>query len=392
MQQSQHAKQKSRVGIIGAGQLARMTIYKAKQWGLVVNVYSDVPDAPALEIANRSQCGAFSDIEKLREFCKNCDVVTFDLEDVHLPTLEQLESEGVLFYPKLSTLKIIQNKLLQRQLLAKHSLPQPKFAESGRIQTASDLPKGFSLPCVQKLQTGGYDGKGVRILRTEADFSQSFSDKSLVEDLVPIAKEISVVLARTADGDVAVYEPVEMVVDQSLNCLDYLVSPARVSSDIRNTCIVLARKVAEVFDLVGIGAIEMFLTNDNQLLINEIAPRPHNSGHHTIESSLTSQFEQHLRAILDLPLGDPSLLSPSVLCNVLGSADDLESDAFYERISDVLKLKRVQLHLYGKKSMRKGRKMGHVTVLDQNVEAAIRIAKAARDCLKALGDSHVKKV
>lgn len=381
-------QRRARVGIIGAGQLARMTIYKAKQWGLNVDVYSDDPDAPAVEIANRALCGSFDDLDSLREFSRNCEIVTFDLENVHLPSLRILEDEGVVFYPRLSTLGIVQNKLLQRQLLASKHLPAPNFIDVQNTPELQTLPQGFDFPCVLKLQQGGYDGKGVKILKSKDDLATAFLGPCLIEDLVNIKMELSVVLARSAGGQTAVYEPVEMVMDSELHCLDYLISPARIDATTRKRAIELATKTAEAFDLVGVGAVELFLTEDHKLLVNEIAPRPHNSGHHTIEASFTSQFEQHLRAILNLPLGDTHLISPSVLCNILGPSDHLESDAFYDKIHDVLGLNRLQLHLYGKKDMRKGRKMGHVTVLDANIDNAITTALKARDLLHSLGDPH----
>ncbi|MFM7386601.1 MAG: 5-(carboxyamino)imidazole ribonucleotide synthase, partial [Bacteroidota bacterium] len=275
-----------------------------------------------------------------------------------------LEQEGCKVYPQPLVLELIRDKGLQKQFYQDNGIPTAEFAlwEEGQ-----DIPSGFSRPFVQKLRRGGYDGKGVKVMRSDSEWNKRFTEPSILEAMVPFVKELSVIVARNANGEIAYFDPVECEFNAEANLVEFQFSPADISQEIASKAQEIAKEIISKLDMVGLLAVEFFLTEAGELLVNEMAPRPHNSGHHTIECCYTSQFEQHLRAVLNLPLGDTGLIMPGAMLNVVGEKG-FEGPAVYVGLEEVLKLPGVYVHLYGKTNTKPFRKMGHVTILGRNLE------------------------
>lgn len=384
MSQSEENKSAYSVGVIGAGQLAKMMGLVAQQMSIPLHMYCDDSDAPALKVATSYDIGKLDEFEKLKAFANKCQVMTYEFEDLNIDVLEQLEKLGHKIYPYPQTLKIIKDKFHQRQFLSEHHLPVPRFVsvDEPSLQAMQD----FGFPLVQKLREGGYDGNGVALIRSSSDFKNALNGPSLFEELVDIKKELSVIVARNASGDLAVYDPVEMDMDPDLNLLNVLIYPARIEKELSQKSKDLAIKVAEALNIIGICAVELFLTKDDCLLINEVAPRTHNSGHHTIEACYTSQYEQHLRAVLNFSLGNTAIKSPAVLVNLLGSGS--RGATRVKGLDKVLKYTNTSIHLYGKKESRPGRKMGHVTICDLNIDQALEKAQKIKKELIIEGQTN----
>ncbi len=375
---SQSIGSTSTLGILGAGQLGKMLAQAASPWDLRLNMLDPSPQAPAAHLCESFVVGDFRDEQTVLAFGKSCDVLTLEIEQVHAGALARLEADGKQVYPQPSVLKIIQDKGLQKQFFIEHSLPTSPF----RLYNGpEDIPRDRPLPCVQKTRTEGYDGRGVKILRTPEDFNALLPGACLIEDAVDIAVEIAVIAARSPSGEIKTYDPVEMSFHPEANLVEFLAAPARISPEQAAEARALAEATIEAFGLVGLLAVEMFLDTRGTLLINEVAPRPHNSGHHTIEACITSQYQQHLRAILDLPLGDTRLRSPAVMLNVLGE-EGFSGPVVYSGVEHVLAAPSAYLHLYGKTETRPFRKMGHLTVLGETLEDAIRKARELQPLLK----------
>ncbi|MCC5843580.1 MAG: 5-(carboxyamino)imidazole ribonucleotide synthase [Verrucomicrobia bacterium] len=367
------------LGILGAGQLGKMLAQAASPWDLRLRMLDPSPQAPAAHLCETFVRGDFRDYQTVLDFGKTCDVLTIEIEQVNAEALTELEAEGVNVYPQPSVLKIIQDKGLQKQFLVEKNLPTSAF-------TLYDGPEAVRaaappLPCVQKTRTEGYDGRGVKMLRKPEDFDTLLPGPCLVEDAVEIHTELAVIAARSPSGEIKTYDPVEMSFHPEANLVEFLAAPARISPEQASEARALAEATIDAFGLVGLLAVEMFLDTSGNLLINEVAPRPHNSGHHTIEACVTSQYQQHLRAILDLPLGDTRLRAPAVMLNVLG-ADGFSGPVIYEGVEHVLSTSSAFLHLYGKTETRPFRKMGHMTVLGDSLEEAIAKARALQPLLK----------
>lgn len=281
-------------------------------------------------------------------------------------------------------MELIQDKYEQKKLLDEKGIPVPKYKS---VETKEDL-KSFGLPVIQKAKKGGYDGKGVMLLRTEEDLENCIKVESFIEELVDIDKELAIIVARNIEGQIAAYPVVEMLFDERVNICDIVMAPARISEEIEKKAKEIAIKSIEVLDGVGIFGVEMFLTKQGEILLNEIAPRPHNSGHYTFESCATSQFEQIIRAVTNLPLGSTKLISPSVMVNLLGE-EGYEGEPFIEGIHDALEIPELSFHFYGKKETKPFRKMGHITVLDENLDVALKKALKAKDILKIKGSKKI---
>lgn len=367
------------LGILGAGQLGKMLAQAASPWDLCLHMLDPDGNAPAAHLCTAFFQGDFRDYNTVLEFGKHCDVLTLEIEQVNAEALERLEASGVKVYPQPAALKRIQDKGLQKQFLLENGLPTSAFRLYDSPEAVREAAP--ALPCVQKKRTEGYDGRGVKMLRTAEDLDTLLPGACLLEDAVDIAMEIAVIAARTPSGEVRTFDPVEMSFHPEANLVEFLAAPARISPEQADEARRLARKTIEAFGLTGLLAVEMFLDREGNLLINEVAPRPHNSGHHTIEACVTSQYQQHLRAILDLPLGDPGLRAPAVMLNVLG-AEGFSGPVRYEGVEDVLSLPSVFLHLYGKQQTRPFRKMGHLTVLGDSLEDAIAKARSVQPLLK----------
>ncbi len=379
---------KTRIGIIGGGQLGKMLIEAAQPWNVEFNILEASSDCPSGKYATNFIEGSLMDDAKIKELAAISDVITYEIEHVNVNTLFELEEQGKTVIPSARILSVIQNKGRQKEFYAEHALATSSFLlmPSTEAKTAN-LSIFSGEKVVVKSCTGGYDGKGVAILSKEdvlADKVPSiFPGEVVLEEFIQDAIELSVIVARNAADEIKSYPAVEMVFDPKINLVDYLFAPSKVDTAIQREAKDLAIRAIEAFDGVGIFAVELFVDNRNRCLINEIAPRPHNSGHHTIEANYTSQYEQLNRVMLDLPLGETDLLTPAVMTNILGS-DDVTGDYRLDGLSDLAATQGAFLHWYNKAASKPGRKMGHFTVLDTNLEDAIAKSNALRDKLRTV--------
>lgn len=364
--------------MLGGGQLGRMFVQEATNYDLHIACLDPAPDAPCHAMVHSFQQGALTDYDTVYAFGKDKDLVTIEIENVNTDALLQLEKDGVKVYPQPAFLNMVRDKGLQKEFYAQHGIPTAPFV---LVQDKAELAALFHKPCVQKMRTGGYDGKGVQVLRSAADLDKAFDCPSVVEELVPFAKEIAILIARNANGQTATFPLVEMEFNPEANLVEFLFAPADVDNSITSRAQAIAHQIAEAAQFVGLLAIEMFVLADGQVLVNEMAPRPHNSGHHTIEANMTSQYEQHLRAILNLPLGDTSALCPAVMINLLGEKG-YAGPVWYEGLEEMMAHSGVCIHLYGKSETREFRKMGHATILHQNLDEAKQLARLAMATIK----------
>jgi 5-(carboxyamino)imidazole ribonucleotide synthase len=363
---SQAFDQNFKLGVLGGGQLGRMLIQQAINLNLHVNILDPDPNAPCKDIATEFQVGSLKDFDTVYQFGKNCDVVTIEIEHVNTEALKKLQSEGIKVFPQPEVIELIQDKRTQKQFYLQNQIPTAEFVLTENRQDLQQLIE--KLPAVHKLGREGYDGRGVQIIRSAQDIERGFDAPGLLEQLVDFEKEISVIVARNEDGQMQTFPAVELVYHPEQNMVDYLMAPADISEEIRLKAEQVAKEVIQKLDMIGLLAVEMFVTKDQQVLVNEVAPRTHNSGHQTIEDNYTSQFEQHLRAILNLPLGSTISRTPSAMVNLLGE-DGYTGAAIYTGIEKVMALEGVYIHLYGKKITKPFRKMGHVTIIGPNKES-----------------------
>ncbi len=369
-----------KIGILGGGQLGRMLIQKALSFDGHFYVLDPDENAPCRNIATHFKQGSILDYQSVYDFGKDMDVLTIEIENVNVDALEQLEKEGVKVFPQPHILRMIKDKGLQKQFYAQNDIPTSAFQ---LYSSKEELIKEAQIPFVQKMRTGGYDGKGVQVIKSEADFANLFEGETLVEEMVPFTKELSVIVARNESGEMAVYPTVECEFNPEANLVEFLFSPAMVDAQIEKKAQDLALKVVDAMSFVGLLAVELFLTADGELLVNEVAPRPHNSGHHSMEGNHTSQFEQHFRSILNLPLGDTGITLPSVMINLLG-AKNHTGPVKYEGMRETLVRPNVHVHLYGKAETKPFRKMGHVTVCHQDILEAKKMAREVIQELKVV--------
>ncbi|MBE7175034.1 MAG: 5-(carboxyamino)imidazole ribonucleotide synthase [Mucilaginibacter polytrichastri] len=368
-----------RLGILGGGQLGRMLIQEAISYNVITHVLDPDREAPCKSLCNAFVHGSLSDYETVYNFGKRVDMLTIEIEKVNVDALEQLEQEGVLVYPQPRVIRLIQDKGIQKQFFKENGIPTSPFqliSNKTQLKTAN-----LSLPYIQKLRKDGYDGRGVYKVSDEAALENAFDAPSLIEEWVEFEKEIAVIVARNPKGEISTFPMVDMDFNPEANLVEYLVSPSALSDEVQKRAAEIAHSIAEKLKIVGLLAVEMFLTKAGDILVNEMAPRPHNSGHHTIEGNVTSQFNQHLRAIFDLPLGDTSARSHSVMVNILGEAG-FEGPAKYEGLEKIMRQHGVFVHLYGKMLTKPFRKMGHVTVVDKSPELAREKADLVRNTLK----------
>jgi 5-(carboxyamino)imidazole ribonucleotide synthase len=368
-----------KLGIVGGGQLGRMLIQSAINFNITTHVLDPDNDAPCSGIAHKFYHGSLTDFDAVYNFGKNADVITIEIENVNCEALIKLEEEGKKVFPQPKIVRLIQDKGLQKEYFKQHKIPTADFRI---IEHKEDLEqhKDF-LPFFMKLRKEGYDGRGVQRIKTEEDFSKGFNKPSVLEKSVQVKEEISIIVARNESGEVKAFPAVGMEFHAEANLVELLYAPANVNAAIAAKAEKIALQVVESLKLVGILAIEMFVNENDEVLVNEIAPRPHNSGHHTIEANMVSQYEQHLRAILNLPLGSTTLRCPTVMVNLLGE-ENFEGKALYEGMQQVLKMPGVTIHLYGKKNTKPFRKMGHVTIVDTSLEGAKAKAKIVKETLK----------
>jgi 5-(carboxyamino)imidazole ribonucleotide synthase len=370
-----------KLGILGGGQLGRMLLRETNNLDVKTHILDPSPNAPCKDLANSFASGDFNDADAVFEFGKGMDVMTIEIENVSVEGLERLKAEGVKVFPDPKILSIIKDKGKQKQFYADHGIATSPFKlVKDRTDAANKITE---YPVVQKLRTGGYDGRGVQVLKSEADLEKGFDEPSLLEDFVDFEKEISVIVARNSKGDTETFPLVELDFNPEANLVEFLFSPAVVSKTSEEKAFELAKKVVDAFDYVGILAVEMFVTKDGEVLVNEVAPRPHNSGHHTIEANTTSQYMQHLRSILGLPLGDTSIVRPAVMYNLLGDPDH-KGPVKYSGLEKIMEWPGVNVHIYGKAETKPFRKMGHVTITAETLDEARALAKKVQQTVKVI--------
>jgi 5-(carboxyamino)imidazole ribonucleotide synthase len=372
-----------KLGIMAGGQLGKMLIQEASKWDIASYVLDPTEDCPAGSIANVFVQGSHLDYDTVYKFGKMVDVLTFEIENVNIEAVKRLEEEGLRIDPSPAILELIQDKGLQKEFYSKHGIPTSPFHlynNSNEILAAVSK-KEIRFPFVQKLRKGGYDGRGVAVINNETELDYLLEGPSLVEEKVDIAKELSVVVARNKRGEVKAFPTVEMVFDEKANLVEKLICPSTVESHISDQAENIASELIQKLQMSGLLAVKFFLDKRGQVIVNEVAPRPHNSGHHTIESVITSQYEQHLRAVLNLPLGSTYLKMPSVMINLLGE-EGYEGKVMYEGLTESMAMEGVKIHLYGKKITNPFRKMGHVTVLGKTLEEAIHKADKVKNQIK----------
>lgn len=349
-----------KAGILGGGQLGRMLLQAASNYTVETYVLENDPHCPAAHLCHHFIQGDITNFEDVYAFGKKVDVLTIEIENVNIEALEKLESEGVKVIPKPSAIKIIKNKIKQKGFYQVNEIPTSDFVVT---HTKESLPHHHDfLPAVHKLGEGGYDGKGVQIIRTKDDFEKGFDAPSVLEKMVAIDKELAMIVAIAQDGTATLYPPAEMIFDPVLNLLDYQISPALLPEKVSWKAEAIALKLVKAFNSPGLFAVELFVTKDEEVFVNETAPRVHNSGHHSIEANYSSQYDMLWRIMLNYPLGNPDAILPSAIVNILG-AEGHSGEAVYTNLDDVLSMDNVFVHLYGKKQTKPGRKMGHVTIM-----------------------------
>ena len=376
-----------KLGILGGGQLGKMLLYTTRKFDIHTSVLDPSSEAPSKLACNEFFQGDLMDYETVYNFGKKVNTLTIEIENVNIEALKALEKEGVNVFPSSKTLESIQNKATQKLFYVDHNLPSTpfkRFAFTEEIYTAIEH-SSVEFPFVWKRAQFGYDGTGVKIVRSVADLENLPNVECITEELVPFKSELAVIVARNTKGQVKVYPVVEMEFHPEANQVEYVLCPARISDEIAAKAEQIALKTSAAFEHVGLLAVELFLTQDDEILINEVAPRPHNSGHQTIEASYTSQFEQHIRAILGLPMGSTKNKVSSVMVNLVG-AEGHTGKVIYENIEKLMEMEGVTPHIYGKKETRPFRKMGHVTIVHSELENARAIAQQVKQSINVISN------
>lgn len=373
------SKKNQILGVLGGGQLGRMLIQSAINYNQDIHILDPDPNAPCRDLCQKFVNGSLRDFDTVYQFGQGCDIITIEIESVNTEALEKLQKEGKQVFPQPEIIRLIQDKREQKQFYQKNRIPTADF-----ILTADQedvLRNKAFLPAVNKLGKDGYDGRGVQILRDESDLNKGFDAPGLLEKLIDFETEIAVTVARNEKGDLIAYPAVECAFHPTANLVEFLFAPASITPEVAEKAEEIAKEVITKLGMVGILAVEMFVTKEGEVLVNEIAPRPHNSGHHTIEANFTSQFEQHLRSVMNWPLGATDLRTPAAMINLLGE-DGYTGEAYVEGMEEAISEKGVYIHLYGKKITKPFRKMGHVTVLDENVDNLKKRAIAIKNLIK----------
>jgi 5-(carboxyamino)imidazole ribonucleotide synthase len=368
-----------KLGILGGGQLGRMLIQESINYNITTYVMDPDKEAPCKDLCRKFVNGSLTDFSSVYNFGKEVDVLTIEIEKVNVDALEKLEKEGLTVYPQSRVIRLIQDKGIQKQFFKENNIPTAQFQ---LFRDKSELiSANLKFPYIQKLRRDGYDGRGVKLINSTSDLEKAFEEPSLIEELINFEKELSVIVSRNEDGDIKTFPCVEMEFNQEANLVEFLISPSSLDFEILQKADQLAVKIAEDLKIIGILAVEMFLTKEGNILVNEIAPRPHNSGHQSIEGNTTSQYEQLIRALFNLPPGDTKAISNSVMINLLGEKG-YEGVAEYEGLKEVLEIEGVFIHLYGKKFTKPFRKMGHITIMDDDRQKAIEKARFVQKKIK----------
>jgi 5-(carboxyamino)imidazole ribonucleotide synthase len=376
-----------KLGILGGGQLGKMLLFDTRKFDIQTYVLDPSDEAPCKIACNHFFQGDLMDFETVYNFGKQVDVLTFEIELVNLEALEKLENEGTKVYPSPKTLKLIQNKGIQKEFYIQNNIPTAPFK---RYATLKDLvvdlvDSNIELPFVWKCTEFGYDGNGVKVIRQTADLENLPNVECIAETMVPFKNELAVIVCRNPQGEIKTYPVVEMEFHPEANQVEYVICPARIDDKVAEKARAIALNVSQQFNHVGLLAVEMFQTEDDEILVNEVAPRPHNSGHYSIEASYTSQFENHLRAILDLPLGNTDSKVAGIMVNLSG-AEGFSGNVVYENIEKILGWNGVTPHIYGKKQTRPFRKMGHVTIVNEDINEARKIAENVKNTIRVISE------
>ena len=373
--------QEIKLGILGGGQLGRMMVQSAIDYNLQLKIIDPDENAPCKNLVEEFVVGKLTDFDTVVEFGKDCDLITIEIENVNTAALKELQKMGKKVFPQPEVIELIQDKRTQKQFYQDNDIPTSEFVLT---ENQSDLNNHEDfLPAVHKLGKEGYDGRGVQRIMDSGDIEKGFDKPGLLEKFVDFDREISVIVARNEDGQMKSFPVVELVFHPEANLVEYLFAPSTVSEEIANDAQAIAERVISKLDMVGLLAVEMFVTKDGQVLVNESAPRTHNSGHQTIEANVTSQFEQHLRAILNMPLGATRSYFPAAMVNLLG-AEGYTGPARYEGMDEILAMEGVHVHLYGKMLTKPFRKMGHVTITDTDLEKLREKAQIVKEKLKVI--------
>ncbi len=374
-----------KLGILGGGQLGKMLLTETRKFDITTLVLDPSKEAPAQFGANKFFTGSLLDYETVYQFGKLCDAITIEIENVNLDALEKLEEEGHIVFPSPKTLRLIQNKGKQKDFYVENNIPTSKhlrFVDLNDLKNSLEKDE-LEFPFVWKSAQFGYDGNGVKICRSTMDLLHLPEVECIAEEMVPFKNELAVIVARNAKGDVKTYPVVEMEFHPEANQVEYVICPARIDEQVAQLAIQTALQVSQAFNHVGLLAVEMFQTASDDILVNEVAPRPHNSGHHTIEASYTSQFENHLRSVLNLPLGNTDSKVAGIMVNLVGE-EGFSGPVIYENIEKIMAIDGVTPHIYGKKETRPFRKMGHVTIVNEDMKEARKIAEEVKNSIRVI--------
>ena len=374
-----------KLGILGGGQLGKMLLHETRKFDIHTKVLEASKDAPCKIACDEFVIGDLMNFDDVYNFGKKIDVLTIEIENVNLDALEKLEHEGLTVYPPTKTLRTIQNKAKQKLFYVDNAIPTADFSRFAYASEIIDSLEngGLEFPFVWKAAQFGYDGQGVKVVRNLDDLKGLPSGECIAEEMVPFKNELAVIVVRNPQGDVVTYPVVEMEFHPEANQVEYVICPARIDEKVAKKATEIALEVSKKMKHIGILAVEMFQTKDDQILVNEVAPRPHNSGHYSIEASYTNQFEQHIRAILSLPLGSTESKVAGIMVNLVG-AEGYTGDVVYENMETILKLEGVTPHIYGKKQTRPFRKMGHVTIVNKDISVARKIAQKVKETIKVI--------
>ncbi len=374
-----------KLGILGGGQLGRMLLAETQKFDIHTAVLESNKNAPCAAICNEFVLGDLLDFEAVYNFGKKVDLLTIEIENINLDALDRLEAEGVKIFPKPKDLRIIQSKARQKKFYLEHHIPTAAFHH---FEDLDELRHSFenidiTFPFVWKAARFGYDGNGVKIVRNSTDLNSLPNEECIIEELVPFKSELAVIVAKNEGGETKTYPVVEMEFHPEANQVEYVICPARINANIAKKAREIALKVVNDLDFVGLLAVEMFQTETDEILVNEVAPRPHNSGHYSIEASYTNQFEQHLRSILNLPLGATASKVAGIMVNLVGE-EGFSGEVFYQNIEKIIKIDGVTPHIYGKKETRPFRKMGHVTIVHSEIDIAREIAQKVKETIRVI--------
>ena len=375
------------LGILGGGQLGKMLLYETRNLDIKTNVIDPSKEAPCKIACDHFEIGDLMDFDTVYNFGKKVDVLTFEIELVNIEALEKLENEGIIVYPSSKTLRNINDKITQKQFYQTHQIPTSPFqvfnSKKDLLQAISN--QDLSFPFVWKQSKGGYDGMGVSIIRKKEDLDKLRNVPCIAEQLITFKNELAVIVTRNPKGEIKTYPVVEMEFHPEANQVEYVICPARIDNKVAEKARAIAVKVSKAFEHVGLLAVELFQTEDDEIMVNEVAPRPHNSGHYSIEGSVTNQFEQHLRAILNLPLGETNSKIAAIMVNLVGE-EGYTGNVQYKNMENILNLEGVSPHIYGKKQTRPFRKMGHVTIVNKDIDKAHKIAEIVKETIKVISN------